>query len=342
VNKLPKSYDFWQKNLNFAKSTPNRNLEITEIMKKFLLLIAAALVAFVADAKPAKSSDLNIRVGTYNIWAHYARKGNIKKGRADATRSWELSKKAVAELIVKLDCDLMGMQEVSHVCYEDLQQLVKKVGGKKYDIWWLNTYPEGHRRNVGNAIIYNKKKFKLAKQNIYYFSPTPEVRSSGWDEMRYIRAALLTEVTHKKSGRKFFFIATHGPLGDVACSHAGRLLTEFDQKYNTEGLPTIVVGDMNAYPGDGFYQNMTKYYEDSFLVAEKKNSDKPGTFNSAAGTDKNFSNPKRRIDHIYIHSTDKGKIAVKSYNVNRDKYNCGGKMHYPSDHNPVYVDLEIK
>jgi endonuclease/exonuclease/phosphatase family metal-dependent hydrolase len=342
VNKLPKSYDFWQKNLNFAKSTPNRDLEITEIMKKFLLLIAAALVAFVADAKPAKSSDLNIRVGTYNIWAHYARKGNIKKGRADATRSWELSKKAVAELIVKLDCDLMGMQEVSHVCYEDLQQLVKKVGGKKYDIWWLNTYPEGHRRNVGNAIIYNKKKFKLAKQNIYYFSPTPEVRSSGWDEMRYIRAALLTEVTHKKSGRKFFFIATHGPLGDVACSHAGRLLTEFDQKYNTEGLPTIVVGDMNAYPGDGFYQNMTKYYEDSFLVAEKKNSDKPGTFNSAAGTDKNFSNPKRRIDHIYIHSTDKGKIAVKSYNVNRDKYNCGGKMHYPSDHNPVYVDLEIK
>ena len=311
-------------------------------MKKFLLLIAAALVAFVADAKPAKSSDLNIRVGTYNIWAHYARKGNIKKGRADATRSWELSKKAVAELIVKLDCDLMGMQEVSHVCYEDLQQLVKKVGGKKYDIWWLNTYPEGHRRNVGNAIIYNKKKFKLAKQNIYYFSPTPEVRSSGWDEMRYIRAALLTEVTHKKSGRKFFFIATHGPLGDVACSHAGRLLTEFDQKYNTEGLPTIVVGDMNARPGDGFCQNMTKYYEDSFLVAEKKDSDKPGTFNGAAGTDKNFSNPNRRIDHIYIHSTDKGKIAVKSYNVNRDKYNCGGKMHYPSDHNPVYVDLTIK
>lgn len=311
-------------------------------MKKFFILLAAVMVAFGVDAKPAKSSELDLRIGTYNIWAHYARKGNIRKGRADASRSWDHSKEAVAELIVKLDCDLMGMQEVSHVCYEDLQQLVKKVGGKKYGIWWLNTYPEGHKRNVGNAILYNKKKFKLAKQSIYYFSPTPEVRSTGWDEMKYIRGALLTEVTHKKSGRKFFFIATHGPLGDVACAHAGRLLTEFDQKYNTEGLPTIVVGDMNAHPGDGFHQNMTKYYEDSFLVAEKKNSDKPGTFNSSAGTDKNFSNPKRRIDHIYVHSTDKGKIAVKSYNVNRDKYNCGGKMHYPSDHNPVYVDLKIK
>lgn len=310
-------------------------------MRKFLLIMMALLVAMTVDAKPKQNEELDLRIGTYNIWAHYARKGKIRKGQADASRSWDNSKKAVAELIVKLDCDLMGMQEVSSVCNEDLTQLLKKVGGKKYGIWWLNTYPEGHKRNVGNAILYNKKKFKLAKQSIYYFSPTPEVRSTGWDEMKYIRGALLTEVTHKKSGRKFFFIATHGPLGDIACSHAGRLLTEFDQKYNTEGLPTIVVGDMNARPGDGFHQNMTKYYEDSFLVAEKK-CGTIGTFNGSGESEKNFSIPNRRIDHIYVHSTDKGKIAVKSYNVNRDKYNCGGKMHYPSDHNPVYVDLKIK
>ena len=310
-------------------------------MRKFLLIMMALLVAMTVDAKPKQNEELDLRIGTYNIWAHYARKGKIRKGQADASRSWDNSKKAVAELIVKLDCDLMGMQEVSSVCNEDLTQLLKKVGGKKYGIWWLNTYPEGHKRNVGNAILYNKKKFTLAKQNLYYFSPTPEVRSTGWDEMKYIRGALLTEVTHKKSGRKFFFIATHGPLGDIACSHAGRLLTEFDQKYNTEGLPTIVVGDMNARPGDGFHQNMTKYYEDSFLVAEKK-CGTIGTFNGSGESEKNFSIPNRRIDHIYVHSTDKGKIAVTSYNVNRDKYNCGGKMHYPSDHNPVYVDLKIK
>ena len=165
-------------------------------MKKFLLLIAAALVAFVADAKPAKSSDLDLRVGTYNIWAHYARKGNIKKGRADATRSWELSKKAVAELIVKLNCDLLGMQEVTSVCRDDLAKLVKKAGGKKYKLWWVNTYPEGHKNVVGNAVFYDKKKFKFSKQNIYYFSPTPEEMSKGWDEKRHYRAALVTEVEH--------------------------------------------------------------------------------------------------------------------------------------------------
>ena len=152
-------------------------------MRKFLLIMMALLVAMTVDAKPKQNEELDLRIGTYNIWAHYARKGKIRKGQADASRSWDNSKKAVAELIVKLDCDLMGMQEVSSVCNEDLTQLLKKVGGKKYGIWWLNTYPEGHKRKVGNAILYNKKKFTLAKQNLYYFSPTPEVRSTGWDEV---------------------------------------------------------------------------------------------------------------------------------------------------------------
>ncbi|MBR2351460.1 MAG: endonuclease/exonuclease/phosphatase family protein [Alistipes sp.] len=310
-------------------------------MKRVILIALAFMLAMGADAKPKQHKEIDLRIGTYNVWAHYARRGLIKKGKAVAARSWDNSKEAVARLIVDLDCDLMGLQEVSNVCYEDLATLLKKVGGKKYGVWWLNTYPEGHRRNVGNAIVYNKKMIELAKKNIYYFSPTPEVRSSGWDEMRYIRAALVTEVTHKKSGRKLYFMATHGPLGDVACGHAGRLLTEFDQKYNTEGLPTIVVGDMNARPGDMFYNNMTKYFEDSYLVAEKKCST-IGTFNSSRESEKNFKNSHFRIDHIYVHSTDKGKIAVKEYNVSRDKLNCGGEMHYPSDHNPVYVDIKIK
>lgn len=309
-------------------------------MKKIFILVLAFILAIGADAKPKQTQDLDLRVGTYNIWAHYARRGKIKSGKAEPVRTWELSKRAVAELIVKLDCDIMGLQEVSGVCYEDLTTLLKEVGGKKYGIWWLNTYPDNHKRIVGNAIIYNKKLLKLSKQNIYYFSPTPEVRSSGWDEKKYIRAALATEVTHKKTGKKFFFMAAHAPLKEYASEQAGRLLVEFDKKYNTEGLPTIVLGDMNAQPGNGFCQNMLKYYEDSFFVAEKSCGD-IDTFNNTKGLDKHFTST-RRIDQIYVHSTDKGKIKVKEYNVSLDKLNCGGEMHYPSDHNPVYVDLTIK
>ena len=311
-------------------------------MKKITLLLIALLMAFVTDAKPKQNqSAVDLRIGSYNVWAHYARAGLIRKGKVVEARSWENSRSAVADLIVKLDCDFIGMQEVSGVCRDDLAKLVKKAGGKKYQLWWVNTYPETHRREVGNAVFYDKRKFTIEDENIYYFSLTPEVMSKGWDEQRYYRAALTAVVTHKKSGKKFFFIATHGPLAKEAKVHAGRLLVEFDKKYNTQGLPTIVVGDMNSRPGDGFHQNMLKHFEDSYLVAEKKCGN-VGTFNSAAGLDKNFTLEHRRIDHIYVHSTDKGEIKVKSYEVNRDKYNVGGQMHYPSDHNPVVVDLKLK
>lgn len=311
-------------------------------MKRFLLFAMALVFAFAADAKPKQTSDeLNLRIGSYNVWSHSARKWQIRKKATTESRNWDNSKKAVAKLIVKLDCDILGMQEVTDVCRDDLKKLVKKSGGKKYNLWWVNTYPEGHKSVVGNAVFYDKKKFKFSNQNIYYFSPTPEEMSKGWDCKRHYRAALTAEVTHKASGKKFFFIATHGPLKKEANGHAGRLLVEFDKKYNKEGLPTIVVGDMNARPGQTFHNNMLQHYEDCFLVAEKK-CGTIGTFNSSAGTDKNFTNPNRRIDQIYVHSTDKGKIEVKEYKVNRDKYKIDGEMRYPSDHNPVYVDLKIK
>lgn len=310
-------------------------------MKRIFILLAAIAAVVAVDAKPKQNTEVNIRVGSYNVWSHSARRWQIKKGATNEERNWDNSKQAVAELIVKVNCDLLGMQEVTSVCRDDLAKLVKKAGGKQYKLWWVNTYPEGHKSEVGNAVFYNKKIFKLKKQNIYYFSPTPEEISKGWDCKRYYRAALATEVTHKKSGKKFYFFATHGPLKKVANGHAGRLLVEFDQTYNTEGLPSIVVGDMNARPGQTFHKHMCGHFEDSFLVAEKK-CGTVGTFTGSKEIDKNFTIANRRIDHIYVRSTDKGKIEVKNYEVNRDKATIAGVLHYPSDHHPVFVDLTIK
>ena len=309
-------------------------------MKKLILLAVAFVLATAADAKPA-SNEANFRVGSSNVWSHSARRWQISKGAAPESRNWDNSKQAVAELIVKLDCDLLGMQEVTSVCRDDLAKLVKKAGGKKYKLWWVNTYPEGHKNVVGNAIFYNKKMFKIKKKGIYYFSPTPETMSKGWDCKRHYRAALLSEFTHKKSGKKIFFMATHGPLKKVANGHAGRLLVEFDKEYNKAGLPAIVVGDMNARPGKTFHQHMCSHFEDSFLVAQKK-CGTFGTFNGSKEVEKNFTLSHRRIDHIYVRSTDKGKITVKEYTVNRDKATIAGEQHYPSDHNPVYVDVTLK
>ena len=262
-------------------------------MKKIVLLAAAFFAFVAAEAKTSESAELNLRIGTYNVWADSARKYPIKKQRALESRSWEHSKQAVAELIVKLNCDIIGLQEVSDVCRDDIKELVKKAGGKRYKMWWENSYPEG-MRIIGNAVLYDKRMFKIEKKAVYFYSPTPEVSSNGWDCTKFYRTALTSVITHKKSGKKFFFIATHCPLRPIAKGHAGRLLVEFDKKYNTDKLPTIVVGDMNSHPGDEFHQTMLSYYDDSFHVAEKKCATL-GTFNGPGEVEKQLSQDRKSV-----------------------------------------------
>ena len=60
-------------------------------------------IAISASAASNKSGELNLRVGSYNVWSHSARQWQIKKGGTTESRNWDNSKKAVAELIVKLD-----------------------------------------------------------------------------------------------------------------------------------------------------------------------------------------------------------------------------------------------
>ncbi len=134
--------------------------------------MAAIATVVSVDAKPKQTTEANFRVGSYSVWSHEARRWQIKKKATTETRNWDNSKQAVAELIVKRNCDILGMQEVTSVCADDLARLVKKAGGKQYKLWWVNTYPEGHKSVEGNAVFYNKKLFKLKNQNIYYFSPT--------------------------------------------------------------------------------------------------------------------------------------------------------------------------
>ena len=283
---------------------------------------------------------INLRFGTYNVWSNSARQSKINNNSSSPARSWENSKQAVANLIAQLDCDIIGMQEVSTVCRDDLADLVKTASKDKYELWWVDTYPSPNK-DIGNAVFYDKKKFEFSDQGIYYFSETPEVPSVGWDETNYHRAALTAVVTHIESGKRFFLMATHGPLGNVACGHAGRLLVEFDKKYNTKGLPSIVVGDMNARPNSVFHKNMLTHYEDCYLVAEKK-SGTIGTHNGAAESDDSLNDESKRIDHIYVRSSIMGQIDVNEYKVSLDKLDCGGELHYPSDHNPVIVDVTLR
>ena len=108
-------------------------------MKRVLLLTMAIVIALTAMAKPKQTDEINLRIGTYNVWSHLARESIIRKGLTTDSRNWDNSKRAVAELIKSLNCDIIGMQEVTDLCRDDLAALVRKGKGKKYELWWQNT-----------------------------------------------------------------------------------------------------------------------------------------------------------------------------------------------------------
>ena len=68
------------------------------------------------------STSVSIKAGTYNIWAPSARKSVMENpetypGVSDQ-RSWANSYLAVADMIKWLDCDIMGLQEVTNMVYK--------------------------------------------------------------------------------------------------------------------------------------------------------------------------------------------------------------------------------
>ena len=72
-------------------------------MKRILTFVMAVAIAVSAIAAPKKSGELNLRVGSYNVWSHSARAWQIKKKATTASRNWENSKKAVAKQILTND-----------------------------------------------------------------------------------------------------------------------------------------------------------------------------------------------------------------------------------------------
>ena len=62
-------------------------------MKKILLLMAALVAVFAVEAKPKKDAELKLKIGTYNVWSHSARKWQIRKGATTESRNWDNSKK---------------------------------------------------------------------------------------------------------------------------------------------------------------------------------------------------------------------------------------------------------
>ncbi len=114
---------------------------------------------------------------------------------------------------------------------------------------------------------------------------------------------------------------------------AAALIIERAKMYNPKGMPSVLVGDMNADPSDPATQTFLTYWSDSRAVAPADKIYGPlGTFQSHS-TSTDLSQESKRIDWIFVN----GEMTVKSYKVDNSVY---GTI-YPSDHCPVKITAEV-
>lgn len=301
-------------------------------MKRFILL--TFILAFVSGDLMASPND-EIHVGTFNVWGSVQRDNQIKRGRAPKLRSWKNGRDAVAQMIIDADWDIFGVQEAGPIVRKELPRLVKRKGGK-YKWWFAQPGDTRPGKDLANGIAYSRR-FKMLDTDISWISTTPDRSSFSITEQHHKRPIATALMKDRRTGKLFVFTSTHGPLKGANCAEHAQILIDRIALFNKKGVPSILVGDMNAKPHQAFSAKLRTVYYDTQDIATKLSKVR-GTTNGSRPR-KGLPGPTC-IDYIYVDRAS-GQHSVTEHNVFVNRYEIGGEMFYPSDHCPVGARIRL-
>jgi endonuclease/exonuclease/phosphatase family metal-dependent hydrolase len=291
------------------------------------VIILVCLPAFMARAQNKimveKSSTL-LTLMTYNL----------KFASPSFEPSWEVRRDWQIDMIKKYQPDIIGTQEGLK---EQIDYLAKHL--PEYEI--IGEGRQGGDDDEHMAIFYKRDKFRLRELQSFALSKTPEVLGSGPEVnprmVTWARFALVNIPAENNNGpypqdyrghwegtSEFYVFNTHlfnGPIDTLARLNAAKLISERINALYRFGSwapdrPVFLMGDFNCRPGSAPY---------NVLVGDEKNRN--------TGLLKNTFEDKDKIDWILYN----GLVKVLNYKV--VDYNVNGA--YPSDHKPIYVEVEL-
>lgn len=255
-----------------------------------------------------------LAVMTYNIKLDYPKEGE---------NSWTNRKPFFIDQLKFYEPDVLGVQEAMPNQMKDMDSLLPAysfVGVGRDD---------GKDSGEYSAIFYKKDKLKVLKSSTFWLSQTPEKVSMGWDAVcnRICTYALFE---NQKTNQKFWMFNTHfDHIGVEARKNSAMLIIQKIKEINTKHYPVVLSGDFNMEDSEEGIQFIKQHLQDSKTISNIVFGPS-GTFN-----DFNFNKPViRRIDYIFVSSG----VSVNKYGVLSDNKDC----HYPSDHLPIYVELNLK
>ena len=286
-------------------------------MRKIPIQVLFALIAITSSAIGAQAQNpFPIRVMSYNI-----RCMNVETDLRDL---WWFRKDNLAQLILKNDPDIIGMQEVYTTQADHLQKYLKGYA------WFGPPRDDGKNKGERNPIFYKTDRFELLDQNTFWLSETPEVMGSqSWDAACK-RIVTWGKFRDKRTGKIFFHFNTHfDNKSPKAREMSAKLLVE-RIKGIAGDAPFFVTGDFNTEDKSQPYQTLTSYMRDSRAICPNP----PQGPYCTSWTFKTGVPPDERIDYIFL---SRG-VSASDYAAIDETYHNDRR---PSDHLPIMATILI-
>ena len=242
---------------------------------------------------------------------------NIRFGPAeDGGNSWKHRKTATLCMIEDLAPDLIGLQEAFSFQTDYISENFPDYGH-------VGTSRLGGKDAEHPVVFYDKRKIELLDWGNFWLSDTPEKPSVGWDAA-FERNATWLLLKKKWSGKRFFLVNTHlDHVGKAARQKGLEMILSKIREMNTEGLPVVLTGDLNAEPHDPAIGVLCGKMLDARKTA--LSSDSQATYNG-------WGNSATSIDYIWY----SGFRKCVEYRTVQKGYD---NVRYISDHYPIKAVL---
>ena len=245
------------------------------------------------------------------------------ESKVDGINYLDNRKGKIIDTILNYQPDLIGFQEASDNTRNWLRDTLT-------DYTVIGCGRTANYMGESTPLAFKKDKFLMIASENFWLSSTPLVAGStyeGSDQSRCPRMCTVATLVHIETGKKLVFLNTH-------TDHAGSLArtlasAQILQYLSEKGLPSIVTGDLNAYPDSVEIVMLSS--SKNFPMTDATASVK-GSFHSFGGySDENM--PK--IDYVFSNLPCIEEEAFAIPDPHEDGI-------YISDHRPVMTGLIIE
>jgi endonuclease/exonuclease/phosphatase family metal-dependent hydrolase len=283
------------------------------------------------DAGTAWSDVVDLKVMSFNIRYSY---GGMDEEASE--NNWTDAafprRERVVRIIREYMPDVLGVQEARQLQVKDLQTALSE-----FDFYGIGR-DDGQAGGEFSGIFYRKDRFTRLDAGSFWLSATPEKPGTSFYTAPNAvpRIASWVQLLDRQSEREIFVLNMHWDHIDAPARRQSARLARQRLKDLAEGLPAIVMGDLNAWEDSpevralrGEESAVGRRLVDSYRQIHPDKTSDEATFGGWEGR-----TAGSRVDFI-LHTDEFTPTAAAIVRTSYDG-------HWPSDHYPVTATLRLR